>query len=175
MRTTHLGLTLLLLVIIGTACAAPPPGTAPAPSAPLGQTDAPSTPKRLVAAIRGDPKSLSAPITGAAGGSSTAGVPEIEHMLNVGLLSLDHQGELHLLLAEQVPTLENGLWRWLREGRMETTWRLKPDLQWHDGKPISADDFLFTATVVRDRSLPCGAAQVGIAAESVITSVCCDA
>ena len=34
---------------------------------------------------------------------------------------------------EAVPTLENGLWKVLPDGRMETSWRLKPGLVWQDG------------------------------------------
>src|SRR4030095_4677521 len=56
-------------------------------------------------------------------------------------------------LAEAVPTTENGLWRVLPDGRMETPWTLLPGATWHDGTPFTSDDLLFTATVVRDREL----------------------
>src|SRR4030095_14283228 len=56
-------------------------------------------------------------------------------------------------LAEAVPTTENGLWRVLPDGRMETTWKLRPGATWHDGTPFTSDDLLFTSTVVRDREL----------------------
>ena len=32
---------------------------------------------------------------------------------------------------------------WSRDGGMETTYRLKDDLTWHDGIPLTADDFVF--------------------------------
>jgi peptide/nickel transport system substrate-binding protein len=112
-----------------------------------------AAPKRIVAAIRGDPRILSDAINFASGGSSSAGVREIEQLLNGGLSLLDARGELQPQLAETVPTLENGFWRLLPDGRMETTWKIKPSVHWHDGTPLTVDDLLFTATVAQDRSL----------------------
>src|SRR5439155_6398317 len=77
----------------------------------------------------------------------------IEQLLNAGLSLLNPQGALQPQLAEAVPTLENGLWKLLPDGRMETTWKLKSNLVWHDGQPLTTDDFLFTATVAQDKSL----------------------
>jgi peptide/nickel transport system substrate-binding protein len=58
------------------------------------------------------------------------------------------------LLAESVPTLENGRWKLLPDGRMETTWTLRPNARWHDGTPFTTDDLIFTAAVDQDRELP---------------------
>jgi peptide/nickel transport system substrate-binding protein len=46
-------------------------------------------------------------------------------------------------LAESLPRLHSDSWRVFADGRMETTYRLKPDLSWHDGSPLIADDFVF--------------------------------
>ena len=32
----------------------------------------------------------------------------------------------------------------LNDGKMETTYRLKPNLTWHDGTPLTAGDFVFS-------------------------------
>jgi peptide/nickel transport system substrate-binding protein len=40
-----------------------------------------------------------------------------------------------------VPTLQNG--GVARDG-LSVTWKLKRNVQWHDGKPLTADDFVFT-------------------------------
>jgi peptide/nickel transport system substrate-binding protein len=50
-------------------------------------------------------------------------------------------------LAEAVPQLNTDTWRVFPDGRMETTYRLKPNLTWHDGTPLTADDFVFAWTV----------------------------
>src|SRR5207245_2214732 len=43
-------------------------------------------------------------------------------------------------LLEAFPELNTDSWRLFPDGRMETTYRLKPSLTWHDGQPLTADD-----------------------------------
>jgi len=144
----------LAVALIGTACASPPSSTtAPTTGSQSAEAPKPASPKHITAAIRGDPHTLNEPANVAAGGSSSAGVRELEQLVNAGFLLADNTGELRPLLAEQVPTIENGLWKVFPDGRMETTWKLKPNLKWHDGQPLTTDDFLFTATIAQDKAL----------------------
>jgi len=57
------------------------------------------------------------------------------------LVSVKPNGDPVPILAEEVPSFENG-------GRSQdgtwTTWRLKQGVVWHDGTPFTADDVLFT-------------------------------
>ena len=46
-------------------------------------------------------------------------------------------------LAEALPQLDSESWKVFPDGRMETIYRLKPDLTWHDGIPLTAEDFAF--------------------------------
>ena len=78
----------------------------------------------------------------------------VDTVVNVGLTIVDHQGTRRPVLAETVPSLENGLWRLLPDGRMQVDWKIKPNAAWHDGTPFTAEDLLFTARVVQDRELP---------------------
>jgi len=56
------------------------------------------------------------------------------------LAAWDPDGNLVPVLAAEIPDLENeGL---ARDG-MSVTWKLKPDVHWHDGHPFSADDLVF--------------------------------
>src|ERR1051325_10291959 len=49
-------------------------------------------------------------------------------------------GTLYPLLAAEIPDLENnGL---AKDGK-SVTWKLKPGVKWHDGKPFTADDVVF--------------------------------
>ncbi len=75
-------------------------------------------------------------------------------MLNNGLAVETKAGGIFPQLAEAVPTVENGLWKLLPDGRMETSYRIREGAQWHDGTPFTADDVLFTAKVEQDRDLP---------------------
>jgi peptide/nickel transport system substrate-binding protein len=102
----------------------------------------------------GEPPTLSTKINTASSGGVVPGADALEEMVSAGLAHLDNGGVLHPQLAEAVPTLENGLWRVFPDGRMETTWRIRPDARWHDGTPLTADDLLFAARLAMDRDLP---------------------
>jgi peptide/nickel transport system substrate-binding protein len=84
---------------------------------------------------------------------STPGSEELEEIVNAGLTVVDGSGSLRPLLAESVPTIENGQWRVFPDGRMETTWQIRANAQWHDGTPFTADDLVFTMAVVKDPDL----------------------
>src|SRR5712692_7650667 len=57
------------------------------------------------------------------------------------LFSVNPDGDFIPILAEEVPSVENG--GRARDGTW-TTWHLKPGVVWHDGMPFTADDVLFT-------------------------------
>jgi peptide/nickel transport system substrate-binding protein len=57
------------------------------------------------------------------------------------LLSFDPDGNFVPVLAAEVPSVQNGGLG--RDGRT-VTWRLKKGVVWHDGKPFTADDVVFT-------------------------------
>ena len=110
----------------------------------------PTAPTRAVAVIRGDIPTLMPGTRGA-----VPGAPELEELLTVGLTSGQGRGEPFIArAAEAVPSVDNGLWRLLPDGRMETTWRLRRDGHWHDGVPMTADDFTFKARLEQDERMP---------------------
>jgi peptide/nickel transport system substrate-binding protein len=57
------------------------------------------------------------------------------------LASWDPDGSLVPVLAAEVPSLQNG--GVSKDGR-SVTWKLKKGVTWHDGKPFTADDCVFT-------------------------------
>lgn len=59
----------------------------------------------------------------------------------------DIDGGLHPVLAAEIPSLDNG--GIARDG-LSATWRIKPGVSWHDGRPLTADDLIFTWEFVRD-------------------------
>src|ERR1700716_37916 len=63
------------------------------------------------------------------------------------LASWDPDGNLAAVLAAEVPTLQNG---GLSKDGKTVTWKLKKGVQWHDGKPFTADDVIFTWEYVAD-------------------------
>jgi peptide/nickel transport system substrate-binding protein len=145
---TRFRLIMLAVVIAVCGCATPPQGrSGDGAGQPGGQ---PAAPKRVVVTIMDDPPSLSDKLSP----PSIRGVDALEELVHVGLVTLNNDGFLTPRLAEDVPTLENGLWKVLPDGRMETTWRIREGVLWQDGTPFTADDIAFTARVARDREIP---------------------
>ena len=56
------------------------------------------------------------------------------------LAAFDPDGNLVPVLAAEIPTLENG---GVAKDGLSVTWKLKRNVQWHDGKPFTADDVVF--------------------------------
>jgi peptide/nickel transport system substrate-binding protein len=63
------------------------------------------------------------------------------------LAGWDADGNLVAMLAAEIPSIENG--GLARDGK-SVTWKLKKDVQWHDGKPFTADDVVFNWEYARD-------------------------
>src|SRR5690606_34478473 len=57
------------------------------------------------------------------------------------LFHYDPQGNLVPVLAEDIPTVENG---GFAEDLMSITWTLKEGVVWSDGTPLTAEDLVFT-------------------------------
>jgi peptide/nickel transport system substrate-binding protein len=56
-------------------------------------------------------------------------------------------------LASELPRLNTESWRVTPDGRMETTWKLRPNLRWHDGQPLTAEDYVFAWKAYSARGL----------------------
>jgi len=125
-----------LLVSACTTSSPAPPAQSAAPSAP--ETTAQSN--RLLTIVNiNEPVSLSArPLA-----ETFISYFTVRQIFNASLAVLDQGALPRPRLAEAVPQLNTDSWRVLPDGRMETTWKLKPDLVWHDGTPLTAEDFVF--------------------------------
>jgi ABC-type transport system substrate-binding protein len=56
-------------------------------------------------------------------------------------------------LIEKIPELTNDLVRFFPDGKALITWRLKKNLQWGDGSPITSQDLLFSIHMVGDANI----------------------
>ncbi len=63
------------------------------------------------------------------------------------LAGWDTEGNLIPALAAEIPTRQNG---GLAADGKSVTWKLKRGVTWHDGKPFTADDVVFTAAYAGD-------------------------
>ncbi len=57
------------------------------------------------------------------------------------LASWDPDGNLAPILAAEIPSVQNG---GVSKDGKSVTWKLKKNVTWHDGKPFTADDCVFT-------------------------------
>jgi peptide/nickel transport system substrate-binding protein len=63
------------------------------------------------------------------------------------LAAWDNSGNLRPVLAAAIPSREDGS---LAADGKSVIWKLKQGVKWHDGKPFTADDCVFTWEYVRD-------------------------
>jgi peptide/nickel transport system substrate-binding protein len=122
--------------ILLVSCAPAAPNAQPGNSAPA------ATPRErvLTASIEIEPNFIAglAPLFG--------GVPTdfYQRMFNAFLDLYDEDDQPRPYLAEALPQLNTESWVVFPDGKMETHYRLKPNLVWHDGHPLTAHDFVFT-------------------------------
>ena len=76
--------------------------------------------------------------------SSGISVAHAVRMFNANLDMTDSRENPLPYLAEALPVVNTDSWKVLPDGRMETSYHLKPNLVWHDGTPLSAEDFVFS-------------------------------
>jgi peptide/nickel transport system substrate-binding protein len=135
----------VLSITLLAACAAPraaePPATGSADARPLN-----AAPQRVVTfVLRTEPPNLNDRLD-----RMGLGYP----LITSSLAYLDASLAPQPLLAESLPSQDDGSWTVGADGTMKTVFRLRPDLKWHDGNPITAGDFSFAHQVYTDRDIP---------------------
>jgi peptide/nickel transport system substrate-binding protein len=74
-------------------------------------------------------------------------VPPIAHDF---LMVRNDKYEYQPQLAVSGISLADGTWRVNADGTMATTWKLRPNIKWHDGMPFTSADLVFTLTALTD-------------------------
>lgn len=131
---------LLLAALLALACGDSGPQT-PSPAA--GGGEANGTPVRgdwLVLHLLADPENLN-PIT-----SSDAAASAVLSWIFPSLLTLDNE------TLEQRPVIATGLPE-VSEDKLTYTFELRPDATFADGRPVTAQDFLFTLKVIKNQAV----------------------
>lgn len=137
-----LGLTVVFM--LATACA---PGAAPGVGSGTDQGQ-PARAKTLILAEDQEP----VPVVGGTGpmGAYT------HHQL----VRHDHIGNPLPTLITELPSLEQGTWVVNPDNTMVTTYKLRPNVLWHDGQRLSAQDFVFAWRVSNDAEVPIAVRRV---------------
>ena len=132
---------LLALIVVGCAAAPTPRATESAGQPPAQSSARITGTKTLTMAVRYEVTDLAAKRV--AGGPSSG----TKRAFNAALALTDGTGTVRPYLAESLPQLNTDSWKVASDGKMETTYRLKPNLTWHDGQPLTAEDFAFAYRV----------------------------
>lgn len=144
---THMRLlTFSMAAVLLLASCAPQPGrsTDRSPDSP------PTAPARpLHVGLLAEPGVMA----GKFGGGGT-GVADYSFLFAAKLVHYDHLGNPIPVLVEQVPSLANGTWRVFEDSRMETLYRLRQGVVWHDGAELTANDVIFTWAAIMNPDLP---------------------
>jgi len=75
---------------------------------------------------------------------------DISFSMIEGLVTTDDHNRFVPVLAQTIPTRENGLVSTRSDGTIEMTWPLRARVSWHDGKPFTSRDVCFTWKFVTD-------------------------
>ena len=99
--------------------------------------------------------------------TSAATITTTTRLFNAGLAYVDENSRYYPYLAEALPQLNTDTWQVFPDGRMDTVYRLKAGLTWHDGTPLSAEDYVFSHKVYTTPEF----AQASLPPQSQIESI----
>lgn len=151
--------SLASLVALAACTPAPAPGaSAPAP-APREQA---AQRKTLTFGVRGEPRGLGQLFIG--GANIMAPIFTTVHDF---LVRLDDRGRPVPALAGELIAQEKGTWVVNQDGTMVTTWKLRPNVRWHDGTPFHPDDLIFGWKVSVHPDVPYSPRRVADAIERI--------
>ena len=131
----------VILSLFFTACGSPQPSdtsstnnTEAAPASAVEQSD-----NGITIVIAEDPPSFNPMV------SDTGYDALVLELVLLGLTDIDPTGNVFPELATELPTVDNGdVTVDEYAGTMSVTWIMRDDVQWQDGKPVTADDVIFT-------------------------------
>ena len=137
-----------------------PAATAAATAAPV-PTAKPAEPKTIIYGLYQEPDVLNPFI------ATQYAADEVSKMVVEGLVDVDPDGNFYPVLAEEVPTIENG---GVSEDGLDVTYHIKKGMVWSDGEPFTCDDVAFTWKIVTTPD----SGAVNTSGYDKIESVTCD-
>src|SRR5579871_929771 len=133
-------LGLITIAVAVNACAPAVPGAAERRTSSTTAATSNASPQRtLDVAIRFEPTTLASKALQQTGVTLDFTL----RLFNAGLVLIDNNGQGVPYLAESLPALNTDSWKVFDDGTMQTTYQLRPNLTWHDGEPLTANDFVF--------------------------------
>lgn len=141
-KRTLLFLTLAVifsLTIVSCSPTSAQPSDTEEPSSPAGSE------KSITIVIPEDPPSFNPMV------ADTGYDALVMELVLLGMADIDPNGNVFPELAAELPTVDNGGVAIDEDaGTMSVTWKMREDIEWSDGEPVTADDVLFTWNAISD-------------------------
>lgn len=144
---SRLAASILVTLMIGAACAPWAGPTRGEPRAGPGQGPSDAGAPRSRALVMGARFEVGALAGKVVPGLSLPAIHVTKRLFNAAIAMVDGKGIPQPYLTERLPQLNTDTWQVFPDGRMETTYPLRPNLTWHDGQPLTAEDFVFAFRV----------------------------
>src|SRR4051794_14892405 len=135
----QVGWMLVVTALLAGGCGAQGSPEGSRPSASRGSASAPAQPKVIVVGIMQEPTSWAPFVVNTSAGGTLQPPVLITRTLTV----VNNQGVPQAELAIAIPTLDGADWKVNPDGSMDQTWKVRPEALWHDGQPITAEDYVF--------------------------------
>lgn len=69
---------------------------------------------------------------------------DVEGPMWCDLVKMDEQWKFYPDVAVKIPSIKDHDWELLPNNKMKVTFKLKQTYKWHDGKPVTSEDFVWT-------------------------------
>ncbi len=79
---------------------------------------------------------------------------DVESPMWCRLIGRDDKWKLFPDLAVKIPSLKDGDWQLLPNNKMKVAFKLKTTYKWHDGRPVTAEDFVWTLRMRKNPLTP---------------------
>jgi len=70
-------------------------------------------------------------------------------------------------MAQKIPSLKDGDWKILAGDKMQVTWKLRRGYTWHDGKPVTAQDYIWAWRVNMHPQFPSAGRDIAERIQSI--------
>ncbi len=82
-------------------------------------------------------------------------------------VDLNDKWEFYPVIAQKMPSVRDGDWNLLPNGKMQVTWKLRRGFTWQDGTPLTAYDYVFAWRVNTHPQFPSGGRDVSDRIENI--------
>ncbi len=78
----------------------------------------------------------------------------VDGFIDTDVFYRDDNWDVHPGVVEYLPSIEDGTWVVNADNTMDVHWKLRKDVYWQDGTPLTVKDFIFSLKVMHDKDIP---------------------